>query len=243
MIENNSTRRLRGDESGDALVSSGIAAIALLFVGLMIIAMTTNPIKIGVDKGEMPPNLTGKARIAETGNEAWFDFDLHSRFNQSWDGNATSSRWYLIQFIDTDCPYCWSEGELMSEITRDDVFGGVLTAVTVNVQLNIQSHTSSRAEIAAFQDKSSFGTDENDGNGCYEGKRNCASRPGDVHSNILYLDNLNSDSINEWNLRGTPACFILNPHGLVQFNSADEGGCDEMIPFLADVFGIPPAYQ
>ena len=108
-------------------------------------------------------------------SELKFDFDLHSKFNSSWDGNATTDRWILVQFMDTDCPYCWRDAELLTEI--DKQFGGVLTTVVVASELNIGGHSSSRAEIAAFQDMTDY-------QGCYGGDRNCADRPGDPHQGL-----------------------------------------------------------
>ena len=117
-------RRLIEDDEADSRLGSFLTVVSVFFIGLMFVAMSTNPVKIGVDVGEMPPNITGDARIA---NSEWFSFDLYSKFNNSWDGNATSDRWILVEFIDTDCPYCWRDAELMSQI--DSQFGGVLTTV------------------------------------------------------------------------------------------------------------------
>ena len=223
-------RRLIEDDEADSRLGSFLTVVSVFFIGLMFVAMSTNPVKIGVDVGEMPPNITGDARIA---NSEWFSFDLYSKFNNSWDGNATSDRWILVEFIDTDCPYCWRDAELMSQI--DSQFGGVLTTVVVVAELGIPGHDSSRAEIAAFQDKTDY-------QGCYGGDRNCADRPGEPHQGLngnkfYYVDDLPGDSLGEWNLPGTPNCVLLQPNGLVAFNSAQEGGCEQLGTKLYEIFG------
>ena len=223
-------RRLIADDEADSRLGSFLTVVSVFFVGLMFVAMSTDPVSIGVDKGEMPPNIVGDARIA---NSAWFDFDLHSKFNSSWDGNATTDRWILVQFMDTDCPYCWRDAELLTEI--DKQFGGVLTTVVVATELNIGGHSTSRAEIAAFQDKTDY-------QGCYGGDRNCADRPGEPHQGLngnkfYYVEDMPGDSLKDWNLQGTPSCFLLQPNGLVAYNSMQDGGCDGIGQKLYELFG------
>jgi hypothetical protein len=228
--DNATIRRLDGDEEADSRLSSFLTVASVFFIGLMFIAMSTDPVKIGVNKGEMPPNITGDARIA---NSAWFSFDLHSKFNNTWDGNTTSDRWFLVEFMDTDCPYCWRDAELMSQL--DQQFGGILTTVVVVAELDITGHSSSREEIIAFQDKTDY-------DGCYSGNRNCAERPGGVHQGtdgnlFYYVDDLQGKSLSSWNLQGTPSCFLLRPNGLVDFNSAQDGGCDQLGGHMYELFG------
>jgi len=229
--DNDSLRRnLLLDDAADGRLSSFMTVASVFFIGLMFIAVSTDPVKIGVNKGEMPPNITGEARIA---NSAWFSFDLYAKFNQSWDGNITTERWFVIEFMDTDCPACWHDADTMSQI--DTQFGGVIITIVVVAQLNIAGHESSRKEIEAFQDKTDF-------EGCYTGNRNCADRPGDIHQGsngnlFYYVEDLSGKSFADWNLQETPTCFLLKPNGLVAFNSAQEGGCQQLGGKLYEIFG------
>ena len=232
MKDDNASRRRRlfQDDAADGRLSSFLAAVSVFFIGLMFIAVSTDPVIIGVNKGEMPPNITGDARIA---NSAWFSFDLYSKFNDSWNGNITTNRWFVVEFIDTDCPHCWSSAETLSQI--DAQFGGVIITIVVVAELNINGHEGSRAEIEAFQDKTEF-------MGCKGGSSNCADRPGDIHQGtdgnlFYYVDDLPGKSLGDWNLQGTPTCFLLKPNGLVEFNSAQDGGCEQLGPKLYEIFG------
>ncbi len=223
-------RRLFIDQAGDGRLSSFLAVVSVFFIGLMVIAVSTDPVVIGVNKGEMPPNITGEARIAHSD---WFSFDLYAKFNGSWNGNITTDRWFVIEFMDTDCPYCWRDAETMSQI--DAQFGGVIITIVVATELNLPGHESSRKEIEAFQDKTDF-------EGCYTGNRNCADRPGDIHQGsngnlFYYVEDLPGKALSEWNLQGTPTCFLLKPNGLVAFNSAQDGGCDQLGVKLYEIFG------
>ncbi|GIS49498.1 MAG: hypothetical protein Ct9H90mP23_1700 [Methanobacteriota archaeon] len=56
-----------------------------------------------------------------------------------------------------------------------------------------------REEIEAFRDKSQFGDNENNGDGCYSGRKNCAERPGAPHS-WMYVDDLSSSIASDWEL-------------------------------------------
>lgn len=229
--DNSSTRRrLFKDDAADGRLSSFLAVVSVFFIGLMFIAVSTSPVIKGVNKGEMPPNITGEARIA---NSAWFSFDLYSKFNASWNGDITTDRWFVVEFIDTDCPHCWSSAATLSQI--DAQFGGVIITIVVVAELNINGHEGSRAEIEAFQDKTEY-------MGCKGGGSNCADRPGDIHQGtdgnlFYYVDDLPGKSLSDWNLQGTPTCFLLKPNGLVEFNSAQDGGCDQLGVKLYEIFG------
>ena len=91
--------------------------------------------------------------------------------------------------------------------------------LSVVVELSISGHESSKEEITAFKDKTNFGTDLNDGDGCNSGRNNCASRNGEVH-NWQYVDDLNGDSMQSWDVGGTPFHLILKPNGEVAWNQA-----------------------
>jgi hypothetical protein len=89
--------------------------------------------------------------------------------------------------------------------------------ITIAVELSITGHESSRAEVEAFRDKSQFGDNENNGDGCYSGRKNCAERPGAPHS-WMYVDDLSNSIANEWKLPGTPFNMVLDNDGTVLWN-------------------------
>jgi len=164
-------------------------------------------VKVGPSEGELAPDFSAQAY---SGGQ-WEDFRLSDLFNKSWapsgDGN-----WILVQYIDTDCPYCWSEGELMSQLHSQ--WNQEVTFVTVVVELGIPGHGSSRDEVEAFRDKTPY-------DGC-KTDSNCADRPGNPHS-WAYIDDLNSRTSGDWELPGTPFAALLQPDGVVAWNPQQPG--------------------
>ncbi len=67
----------------------------------------------------------------------------------------------------------------------------MLEFITVTVELSITNHNSDRAEVEAFRDKTSYGTEDNDGDGCNSGRNDCINRPGNVH-NWNYIEGSSS---------------------------------------------------
>ena len=91
------------------------------------------------------------------------NFKLSDSFDYEWE-EGNDGEWILVQFIDTDCPYCWSEGETMSNLYSE--WSNSVEFITVTVELSITNHNSDRAEVEAFRDKTGYGTEDNDGDGC-----------------------------------------------------------------------------
>tara|TARA_B100000749_G_C18258261_1_gene395241 strand:+ start:53 stop:730 length:678 start_codon:yes stop_codon:yes gene_type:complete len=185
-----------------ALVTFGVTSMILMAV--MLLAPV---VKVGPSEGELAPDFSVQAY---SGGE-WGDFRLSDLFNKSWapggDGN-----WIVVQYIDTDCPYCWNEGELMSQLHSQ--WNQKVTFITVVVELGIQGHDSSRGEVEAFRDKTPY-------EGC-KTNSNCADRPGNPHS-WVYIDDLNSRTSGDWELPGTPFAALLQPDGIVAWNPQQPG--------------------
>ena len=186
------------------------AALVTVFVTsmiLMAVMLLAPVVKVGPSEGELAPDFSVQAY---SGGE-WGDFRLSDLFNKSWapggDGN-----WIVVQYIDTDCPYCWNEGELMSQLHSQ--WNQKVTFVTVVVELGIQGHDSSRGEVEAFRDKTPY-------EGC-KTNSNCADRPGNPHS-WVYIDDLNSRTSGDWELPGTPFAALLQPDGIVAWNPQQPG--------------------
>lgn len=228
--EQNTIRRMRHDDSAVGHMGSLFQVIGIFFIGMMIIAFSTDPVKLGIDKGELPPTIQGDAHhyVPGSGGGNWEkNWNLHDHFNMSWDAEeADSDKWFVIEFLDTDCPYCWTAGDSQSQIS--EYWGDKITQIGVVVALNIDGHSGSRAEIEAFQGKLDF-------EGC-KTTSNCKDRPGEPH-NFIYIDDLDASSMGDWNLRGTPSCFILQPNGLVYFGPG-QGTCDDIPAALNELFPI-----
>lgn len=197
-------------DSGDSRMTSFLVTSGVISVVIIIFISMASDYRIGPAEGEIIPNIGGE--VYENGE--WTDFDLHSMFDRDWT-EGEDSKWIYIQVLDTDCPYCYAEAADMSD--RHDLYGDKADFLAVVVELSIPGHESSKAEISAFKDKTNFGTDDDDGDGCNSGRDNCANRDGEVH-NWQYLDDLNGDSMSSWDVGGTPFHILLKPNGEVAWN-------------------------
>ncbi len=195
------------------LVTSGVISV----VAIIFISMASN-YSIGPEEGQIIPNLGGE--VYESGT--WSDFDLHSMFDRDWQEDE-EGEWIYIQILDTDCPYCYSEGDDMSE--RHNLYNSKAAFLSVVVELAIPGHDGSESEIIAFKDKASFGTESDDGNGCNSGRNNCENRPGEVHE-WGYVNDLDMTVKNSWDISGTPFNILLKPNGEVAWNQAAHGEND-----------------
>ena len=218
------------DDEASTLGDSFLKISALFFVGILILAFTTDPVATGTKEGERAPLLDG---AAYAGN-GWASFDFSAQFDSGWDGNS-SSNWVMIEFMDTDCPYCVTSADLYgeaSEIFRDsnpDWNGAQVDFFASATQLDIQNHETSRAEIAAFRDKSS-------GHTC--AGQDCANRGGSAHEYVTYIDDIDQDNMDEWDIRGTPTYFLIQPDGIIAWvsnggtNLGDVNGDGEQNTFI-----------
>jgi thiol-disulfide isomerase/thioredoxin len=199
------------DDEASTLTDAFLKISSLFFVGILIIAFTTDGIATGTEEGERAPALDG---AAYSGN-SWASFDFSQEFDTAWDGNV-SSDWVMIEFMDTDCPYCVRSADLYgeaSEIFHDsnpDWNGAQVNFFASATQLDIKGHDSSRDEIAAFRDKST-------GQEC--AGADCANRGGSAHNLITYIDDLDQENMDEWDIRGTPTYFLIQPDGIIAWVS------------------------
>jgi hypothetical protein len=217
-------RTLLTDENADARLTSGfVIAGFLTFIMLAVVLFTDMP-PIGPNEGELAPNLSGDAHTP--GSASWQPFELYDEIDHGWDADSDSdSKWFLIQFMDTDCPYCWDEGETMSAMYTQ--FSEQVTFISVAVSLDIPGHSSSLEEVIAFQEKTSH-------SGCKGGETDCSTRPGDAH-NFVYLDDLRLSESDEWEIQGTPFMVILKPDGVVAWNQGQHAPGSEAGQALYDM--------
>ena len=102
--------KIISDENGDARMDTALTAIALFLAAMMVISFTSSPITTGTKEGDRAPNIVAKAY----NGSGWQDFDLQSYYDYDWsiDNNDTKdSQWVMIEFMDTDCPYCFNTAE------------------------------------------------------------------------------------------------------------------------------------
>jgi thiol-disulfide isomerase/thioredoxin len=200
------------DDEASTLGDSFLKISALFFVGILILAFTTSPVATGTKEGERAPKIDGAAYAGS----GWSSFDFSDQFDTAWDGNV-SGDWVMIEFMDTDCPYCVRSAETYgdaSEVFRasnPEWNGAQVNFFASATQLDIQGHETSRNEIKAFRDKSTG--EECDG-------QDCANRAGSAHDFVTYFDDIDQENMDEWDIRGTPTYFLIQPDGIIAWVSS-----------------------
>jgi hypothetical protein len=205
MMTEATTRRLIVDEdaNADGRILAFFAVSAVLSLVFVFSYVLAPPPDIGPSEGQLAPNISGQVH----NSGIWEDFTFHDYIDRDWQ-DGQSGQWFLIQFMDTDCPYCWTDAAEMSE--HHASWNSQVTFITVVLELQISDHDGSRAEIEAFKLKQSY-------QGCYKGERNCADRPGEVH-NWRYFDALTGSTASDWSIPGTPFSVLVQPDGVVAWN-------------------------
>jgi len=203
--------QLHDDEAAGITDSPLLMVVTLVVAGLMVVALTADPIATGTDVGDRAPALQS---MAYDGN-GWVAFDLESYIDESWE-EGQPGQWIIIEFLDTDCPYCFNTADKLGD--WDAIFDADnqewnnedVQVIAVAAELNIQGHDSSREEIEAFRDKTS-------GYACAS-QQDCSARSGAPHA-FPYVDDLRLDAMDDWGIRGTPTYFVIQPDGIVAWNS------------------------
>ena len=198
------SRSLVIDENADARVSAFFSISAIMTVVLMVVWVLAPPPTLGVEEGQMAPDIVGEGHS----NGNWNDFRLHSHFNHTWE-EGEPGQYIFLQFMDTDCGHCWQDALDMTEDYNSFGANGAVLFISVSVGMLQTEH--SRGEIVAFQEQLQY-------TGCYQDE-NCAERPGDPHP-WVYVDDLNLKAFNQYSPPGVPFHLLLSPDGTVVWNSA-----------------------
>lgn len=208
---------MKTDTEADVRTDTGIKVMALFFVAIIFLAVTTDPIKTGTTEGDRAPPLEG---LAYNGS-GWYEFDMSDYLTANWTAGDDEGQWLLVEFMDTDCPFCVrSAGEVGQDANyfmklgaqnENSWRGPVVNFIASATELDIPGHESSRDEIEAFRDR--------DGEEVCDGS-SCATRDGQAH-NFVYIDDLDQDNMKEWKVPGTPAYFLIQPDGIVAWVSSE----------------------
>lgn len=205
---------MKYDEEADVRTDTAIKIMALFFASIMFLAFTTDPIASGTKEGQRAPSLEGMSY----NGTSWTQFNMDDWLVDNWSEADTTAEWLVVEFMDTDCGFCWDAASDMGQYadyfskTGAEKWDGPVINFIANVaELNIQGHESSRAEIEAFRDKTGSET-------CAKG--DCANRPGNPHS-FTYIDDLDLDNMDSWKVGGTPTYYLLQPDGIVAWVSSE----------------------
>ena len=197
---------LKNDEDADARVASFFAISAIMTVVMIVVWTLAPPPSVGVKEGQLAPDIIGEAHHSGS----WSEFRLYDYFNHSWE-EGQPGQYIFLQFMDTDCPHCWSDAEVMGANYDNWGANGDVAFITISVGMLSTSH--SRAETVAFQEKGDF-------EGCYHDDRNCKDRSGDTAHDWPYVDDISMKAFRDYNPPGVPFHLLLSPDGTVVWNSA-----------------------
>ena len=208
------------DDLADIRTKAALRVMSLFFVGMIIIAATTSPIATGTKEGERAPPLEGKFY----NGSGWTTFDSESYWDSEWQEGDINGQWLVVEFMDTDCPYCVRSADDISQ-NYEDFSGGnpqwdgaIVNFVASVTELDIPGHESSRSEIIAFRNKVAESGEDCAGS-------DCGSRPGNAHG-FPYIDDLDQDNMKEWKVGGTPSYYLIQPDGIIAWSSSQHQGED-----------------
>ena len=205
---------MKTNTEADVRSDTAIRVMAIFFAAIMFLAFTTDPIRTGTNEGDRAPPLTGMAY----NGSGWTNFDINDYFDTNWTAGDLDGQWLLVDFMDTDCPFCvrsaqevGQNADYFMKLQGDDWQGPIVNFVASATQLDIPGHETSRAEIEAFRDKS--GEESCAGN-------SCATREGSSHG-FVYIDDIDQDNMKAWKVPGTPSYFLIQPDGIVAWVSSE----------------------
>ena len=150
-------------------------------------------------------------------DDNWTEFELYSLLDSNWNStsNDSQSKWITIVFISTDCPHCWNKGPELTDLYNVHGNQSEFLVMAVNFSSN-SDFQATPEEVVAFQEKGDYF-------GCYKGEKNCNERPGDPHQ-FPYIDDRNQSVMYDWGVTGTPVYFVIQPDGIVAWNSYEKNG-------------------
>ncbi|MDA7491947.1 hypothetical protein N8392_00200 [Candidatus Poseidonia sp.] len=216
---------MKHDTEADVRGDTAIKIGALFFIALIVLAFTTDPIATGTREGDRAPPLEGMMY----NGSGWSAFDLNDYLTPNWVDNDSSASWVVVEFMDTDCPYCVDAAEEMGQFSNyfmkyqgEDGTppsdnnppawrGPLVNFIASATQLDITGHDTSRDEIEGFRDKTG-------GESC--ASRSCSERPGTIHQ-FPYIDDIDQENMDAWKVGGTPEYFILQPDGIVAWVASE----------------------
>ena len=213
---------MKTNTEADVRTDTAIKVMALFFVAIIFLALTTDPIKVGTKEGDRAPMLEGKAY----NGSSWYEFDMDSYLTKNWTAGDADGEWMVVEFMDTDCQFCVRSADDMgydaeyfmklrtSHQTNPGMGpwdGPIVNFIASATELDIPGHETSRDEIVAFRDKSGEEV-------CADSA--CAERAGGPHR-FVYIDDIDQDNMKEWKVPGTPAYFLIQPDGIVAWTSTE----------------------
>jgi hypothetical protein len=163
----------------------------MFFAGLLIVAFTTNPVASGTQIGERAPIFSGEAYDGSS----WSSFDFEDLLDTSWTWNSTEdSPWIAVEFLDISCIHCKNSasevGEWSQMYTAEQWPGPDVVFIAIAVGF-LGDYTP--ADVLEFRSQ--------------------------YNHDFLYVDDLENDFAKNWDVSATPSYFLVQPDGIVAWNS------------------------
>ena len=180
------------NEEASARSDAGIVAMSMFFAGLLVVAFTSSPIATGTKPGERAPLFSGKAY----NGDGWETFVFDDLLTPEWSPNSTEDApWIAVEFMDRLCGFCVSSAEEVGDWSETYKKANNWPGPDVNfVAIHVEFQgSSSRADISEFRDSNSH--------------------------NFPYFDDDGVDSFKDWDIGATPTYFLVQPNGIVAWNS------------------------
>lgn len=180
------------NEEASARSDAGIVAMSMFFAGLLVVAFTSSPIATGTKPGERAPLFSGKAY----NGDGWETFVFDDLLTPEWSPNSTEDApWIAVEFMDRLCGFCVSSAEEVGDWSETYKKANNWPGPDVNfVAIHVEFQGSSnRADISEFRDSNSH--------------------------NFPYFDDDGVDSFKDWDIGATPTYFLVQPNGIVAWNS------------------------
>jgi len=195
-------RILKNSESGNARADATMLIMLLFFGSVAYVALTTNPVYIGVGEGQRAPALAGSVY----NGGAWVDYNLNSSYNDSWAEGSSEGDWTIVEFLDINCGYC-KKGA---------------TTIAENAELIDNSPATGRANVKflAVAISLPLGGEE------YT-KENVVSFRANYGHEFYYMDGMMDDTQKDtWQIKATPTYFMIKPNGVIAWASPEHSDED-----------------
>ena len=200
-------RRNSSNEAGAR--ADGMLMVSIIFVtAFTYIALTTSPVYTGIGVGDRAPELEGQVWDGTN----WVSFDLHENFDPMWDEEGTTGgTWYMVEFMDTNCPHCQTAGKEMQDNKYEDYW--------INGGANLNENTNVKflaVAIALHPDDWDYGQQE------------IIDFRADYNHKFDYMDDHDNTNRDVWGIPGTPTYFLVAPNGVIKYSSPEESQQDPM---------------
>jgi hypothetical protein len=194
-------RRIKNSQSGDARADATMLIMLLFFGSVALVALTTNPVYIGVGEGQRAPALSGSVY----NGGAWIDYNLSASYNDSWVEGSGEGDWTIVEFMDINCGFCKNSATTIADnaglIDNSAATGRAnVKFIAVAISLPLEGEEYTRENVVDF--RANYGHD------------------------FYYMDGMDNSHKETWQIKGTPTYFMVKPNGIIAWASPEHSDED-----------------